>query len=48
MEVARNSEKYPKFHLTVHQIPSYQRAVVSIIFSFLEKVRYTLTYTVNN
>ena len=45
--VPRNPEKYPEFHLTVHQIPSYQSRVVSFIFSFLENVRCTLTHTVN-
>jgi len=28
----QNSEKFPKFHLTVHQIPSYQTGIVSFIF----------------
>ena len=47
MNAPQNSEKFPEFHLNVHQIPSYQTGVVSFIFSFLEYVCWTVSHSVN-
>jgi hypothetical protein len=45
-DVTPNSGKL-EFYLTVHQTSSCQTASVSVIFSFLQNVRCTLTHTVN-
>jgi hypothetical protein len=34
-----NSEIFPEFHLTAHQIPSYQTGLALFIFSFTECVK---------
>ena len=45
-DVSPNSGKL-EFYLTVHETSSCLTASVSVIFSFLQNVRCTLTYTVN-
>jgi hypothetical protein len=37
--VFRNSETYPEFHLTAHQISSYQAGEELLLFSLTENVK---------
>jgi hypothetical protein len=47
-KMSLETEKFPEFHLTGHQITSYPSGAVSFIFSCRANVRCTLTHTVNS